>query len=628
MRAAQEVREARPLFVLALLWFVASMVAMLAYAERYGFRWTLLAPHALIVSIVLAAVLAGILLIGSLRVRRGLRRVLLTLWLAVLHLGLVLGNGLCFMAWEAWNQPPSLDVVLAYLPQLPQMFAALPVSPVIPVLAGLVLVAAFVIPYGFVSGRLLDAGIALKERLLAQVRAWTRPWRFAVFIVALVLGPVVLGRGAWEQRHAMAATQEPFINAWMETGRSVGSMQLDAGSAARALAEQEIARAYVPPAAKPYKTLVLITVDALRADQTSVDGAGPMGRDTTPFLRQLKASGRLSSISPAYSVCTESFCGLLGVLTSKYWHQAAPASFGLPDVLKRIGYRITFLLGGDHTRFYGLRAAYGNAVDDYHDGSTSEGYLNDDFKVLEGLRNYKPQDGVPQFLFMHLMSAHPLGLRHDEYRRWSPSEIGVRALSTEQLVPAYVNNYHNGILQSDAVIERIFGLLRDKGLLKDAIVIVTADHGELLGEEGRVGHARPVPLEGLVRVPLFIFDSEGFRYPAQPVVSQVDVAPTLLDRIGAAVPRNWAGVPLTRPAQRAGVCLQTGAARGMVVADRGRLWKYLVDAGGGERVVDVLAVEPGKSERSEANRLDALDADTISRFRAALQSACTGKPAE
>jgi hypothetical protein len=623
-RPGQLKTTAAPLVGLGLLWFIPSMLAMLAYADRYGFRWTLLVPHAALLGVLLTLVLAGLLLIAGWPLSRALGRALLTLWLAGLHLGLVLCYALCFMAWEAWNQPPSVAVVLAYVPQLPQTLSALPVSAALPALAGLALVAVFVIPYGFASGPLLDAGARLGASLVARVRAWSSPWRWAACVAGLVIGPAVLLRGGWEHRQAMAATQEPFINAWMESGRSVGSMQLDAGSAARALAERDVARNYVPPATSPRKTLVLITVDALRADQTSAYGAGPMGRDTTPFLRGLQASGRLARVSPAYSVCTESFCGLLGVLTSKYWHQAAPGSFGLPDVLKRIGYRVTFLLGGDHTRFYGLRAAYGEAVDDYQDGSTSEGYLNDDFKVLDGLRDYKPQRGVPQFLFMHLMSAHPLGLRHAEYRRWSPSEIGVRALGTEQLVPAYVNNYHNGILQADAVIERIFGLLRDKGLLEDAIVVITADHGELIGEEGRVGHARPVPLEGLVRVPLLIWDSEGFRYPAHAVASQVDVAPTLLDRIGARVPGNWAGAPLTRPVRRAGVCLQTGTARGIVVAIGGGLWKYLVDSRSGlERAVDVLA-----GDREEVNRLDALDAATISQLRSALQSTCSGKPAQ
>ena len=613
--------SAAPLIALGLIWFAASMLAMLVYAERYGFRWRLLAPHALIVGLVLAMLVSGVLVIAALPVARALRRVLLTLWLAGLHLGFALCYALSFLAWEAWNQPPSVGVVLAYVPQLPQMLSALPVSAALPVLAGLVIAAVFLVPYGLASGVLLDAGAALGARLASQVRAWTRPWRWAVFGIVIIALPVILLRGAWTERQALAATQEPFINAWMETGRSVGSMQLDAGSAARALAEREVARQYVPLGTRPRKTLVLITVDALRADQTSVDGAGPVGRDTTPFLRKLRASGRLAQITPAYSVCTESFCGLLGVLTSKYWHQAAPGSFGLPDALKRIGYRITFLLGGDHTRFYGLRAAYGEAIDEYRDGSTADGYLNDDFQVLDWLRDYKPQQGVPQFVYIHLMSAHPLGLRHAQYRRWSPSEIGVRALGTEQLVPAYVNNYHNGILQADAVIERIFGSLREKGLLDDAIVVVTADHGELLGEEGYVGHARPVPLEGLVRVPLLIHDSEGIRYPEQELASLVDVAPTLLDRIGARVPDNWAGVPLTGRVRRAGVCLQTGTARGIVVMVRGRLWKYLVDARGGrERAVDVQA-----GEREEVNRINTLDAATISQLRASLQSACTSK---
>src|SRR5581483_8825839 len=117
-------------------------------------------------------------------------------------------------------------------------------------------------------------------------------------------------------------------------------------------------------------------------------------------------------------------------------------------------------------------------------------------------------------------------------------------------IPAYRNHYHNGVLQADAVIEQIFALLRRKGLLDDAIVVISADHGELLGEQGRLGHARFPPIGALVGIPLLIYDSDGHRYPARPVASQVDIAPTLLHRIGAPIPATWGGEPLDLPPQR------------------------------------------------------------------------------
>ena len=311
-------------------------------------------------------------------------------------------------------------------------------------------------------------------------------------------------------------------------------------------------------------------------------------RPTTPFLDSLHRQGRLTRVDHAFSACTESYCGLLAILTSKYWHQAAPGSFGLHDVLKRLGYRISFLVSGDHTHFYGLRHAYGPSVDNYRDGSMVAGYMNDDNNVLDWLAQLHPKAGVPQFMYMHLVSVHPLGTRHPPYRKWEPSEVGLRNLRFEEFVPPYINNYNNGVLQVDALIQRIFGLLRDKGLLNDAIIVVTSDHGELLGEYGRVGHSGLAPMGPLARVPLLIYDTDNVHYPARPMASVVDIAPTLLHRIGAPIPHNWAGEALDTPPTREFVYLQGGGSRGAITQVGADLWKYLqADSGQVERLFNI-----------------------------------------
>ncbi|MBM3346739.1 MAG: hypothetical protein FJY55_09645 [Betaproteobacteria bacterium] len=335
--------------------------------------------------------------------------------------------------------------------------------------------------------------------------------------------------------------------------------------------------------------------------------------------------GRLARIGPAYSVCAESFCGLLAVLTSKYWHQATLQSFGLPEVLKRLGYRVSFMLGVDHTNFYGLREAYGKAIDEYRDGSmldgsSAAGYMNDDMAVLEWLAAWQPQAGVPQFLYVHLMSVHTLGTRHAQFSRWQPAEVGLRVLRAGNRITAFVNNYHNGVLQADTVIERIFGLLRDKGLLEDAVVVITADHGEMLGEQGRVGHSRHAPAEPLVRIPLLIYDSEGVTYPARPMASQVDVAPTLLNRIGAAIPQGWAGEALDAPARRRFVYMESGGSRAVVAPVRGSLWKYTeAESGGAGRLVN-LTQDPHEEADMPAQPAEAA-ANVAATLRAGLAEA-------
>jgi len=568
------------LALLWLAWLIPAAAAMLAYAGRYDFGPTLLWPHLAIVSVLLLVLVIVCIAIALLPLGATLRRLLVSVLLAAAHLVLLCCYALFFLAWETWNQAASLSVIAAYLPQLPQLLQALPISGVLVAAASMLVMLVVAVPYALASRALVPALAGAGTWLALHFRGWTGPWRAAVLLTVVLAVPGLIAQAAWNFRATGAALKEPFFLAFVAPGKEVGSMLLDAGSVVRAAREREFAAAYAPGGPLRKKHLVVITVDALRADQMSVYG---FSRETTPFLKRLHAGGRLARIEPAYSVCAESFCGLLAVLTSKYWHQATLQSFGLPEVLKRLGYRVSFLLGGDHTNFYGLREAYGKSLDTYRDGSMFDGsraagYMNDDMAVLDWLAALQPKAGVPQFVYMHLMSVHTLGTRHAQFRRWQPAEVGLRGLRAVDMIPAYVNNYHNGVLQADAVIERIFGLLRDKGLLEDAVVIITADHGELLGEHGRVGHSRHAPVDPLVRIPLLIYDSEGVTYPPRPMASQVDVAPTLLHRIGAAIPQGWAGEPLDVPAQREFVYMQAGESRGLVAQVAGTLWQYLQDA--------------------------------------------------
>jgi glucan phosphoethanolaminetransferase (alkaline phosphatase superfamily) len=585
------------LAVLALLWLAwlaPATVAMLAYAGRYDFGSTLLWPHLAIVSVLLLGLVIVCMAIALLPLGAPLRRLLVSVLLAAAHLVLLCCYVLFFLAWETWNQAASVSVIAAYLPQLPQLLQALPISGVLVAAASMLVVLVVAVPYALASRALVPALAAAGTWLVLHFRGWTGAWRAAVLLTVVLAVPGLLAQAIWNFRATGAALKEPFFLAFVAPGKEVGSMLLDAGSVVRAAREREIAAAYAPGGPLRKKHLVVITVDALRADQMSVYG---FSRETTPFLKRLHAGGRLARIEPAYSVCAESFCGLLAVLTSKYWHQATLQSFGLPEVLKRLGYRVSFLLGGDHTNFYGLREAYGKSLDTYRDGSMLDGnraagYMNDDMAVLDWLAALQPQAGVPQFVYMHLMSVHTLGTRHAQFRRWQPAEVGLRGLRAGDMIPAYVNNYHNGVLQADAVIERIFGLLRDKGLLEDAVVIITADHGELLGEHGRVGHSRHAPIDPLVRIPLLIYDSEGVRYPPRPMASQVDVAPTLLHRIGAAIPQGWAGEPLDAPARRRYVYMEAGGNRAVVGAAQGSLWKYVEAESGGSGRLFNLTQDP------------------------------------
>ncbi len=95
----------------------------------------------------------------------------------------------------------------------------------------------------------------------------------------------------------------------------------------------------------------------------------------------------------------------------------------------------------------------------------------------------------------------------------------------------YVAQYDANVLVVDQAIAELMGKLEALRLLDDALVIVTADHGESLGEHGYfLGHGR-LPYNPTARVPLVVW-RQGIQ-PArvgQPV-ELLDLYPTLREMV-------------------------------------------------------------------------------------------------
>jgi hypothetical protein len=97
--------------------------------------------------------------------------------------------------------------------------------------------------------------------------------------------------------------------------------------------------------------------------------------------------------------------------------------------------------------------------------------------------------------------------------------------------------YLNELLYMDWVITSIVDQLKESRLLDKTLVIITADHGEMLGGNGSlIGHGWAVTPE-LANVPLIIMDpgKPGYRIN-ETIGSQVDLLPTVLDILGISVP--------------------------------------------------------------------------------------------
>jgi choline-sulfatase len=111
---------------------------------------------------------------------------------------------------------------------------------------------------------------------------------------------------------------------------------------------------------------------------------------------------------------------------------------------------------------------------------------------------------------------------------------------TEQQIRAARRAYYGAISYVDDHVSRLAGLLRDTGRLDRTIIIVTSDHGEMLGERG--AWYKMSFYEGSARVPLIVRAPRLFgpgRVAAP--VSTMDLLPTLVGLAHAGSPPGVVG---------------------------------------------------------------------------------------
>ena len=321
----------------------------------------------------------------------------------------------------------------------------------------------------------------------------------------------------------------------------------------RAVADRDaVLRAAYPrhvAAARP-KTVVLIIVDSLRADHMQVYG---YGRPTTPFLAGLVRDGRMKKVEAAFSTCSESLCGITSTLSAREFRDISARDFQIQDVLRDQGYQAWFLLSGNHRAWNGLTQFYGAGAGMLFDGSQTRRYtMDDDRVVLEALEQVPPASpDRPAFFYMHLMSTHYLGVQLPEWHVYTRADDQVSPGLDPFRIAHLLNKpdrYDDKVAQADDIIRQIFGALDAKHYLDEAIVVVTADHGEGLGER-HWAHGWYLYDED-IRIPLLLYDAPAADYPHLSFATQVDIAPTILDRLGLPIPASWEGQSLLAPSAK------------------------------------------------------------------------------
>ena len=296
------------------------------------------------------------------------------------------------------------------------------------------------------------------------------------------------------------------------------------------------------------RNLVLVTLDTLRADHLGCYGSTEVA---TPHLDRLAREGARAAHATAHVPLTlpshvSLFTGRIPPETGVRDNVAAPLDPSLPtlaEVLGRHGFAtagfVSSIVLGHRT---GLARGFDTYSDDIEGGTDDARFLNtvqrrgDVTLALAASwlekRLGKDAAGTPKpagesgrrdrtFLWLHLYDAH------DPYE--PPEPFAAR----------YAGRPYDGeVAWIDELVGRLDETLARLGLRENTLLVVTADHGEGLGDHGETLHGYFI-YESTLSIPLLV---RGPGIPGGTVLEAtartVDLFPTVLDLLGVKAPEG------------------------------------------------------------------------------------------
>ncbi len=387
------------------------------------------------------------------------------------------------------------------------------------------------LPYSQISR---TASLILSMGVGFQIGRWCRsaPERWARTSARLAFVAVAVV--------AAAALVQPSVRAWRES-RAVAAL---------------------PPAATGAPNVILVVLDAARAKSI---GFVTAWAGTTPRLDRWARSGVV--FDKAFSTSPWSLPSHASMLSGRYagelradWTVPAGADYPvLPELLRDRGYLTGAFVANLHYAAWdsGLQRGFLH-YDDYQANwpqiVRSSSYMQTNLadtllraatlsalrsalapdlsivpqhryrsrlggEVIDAFLSWEARRGErPYFAFLNLMDPHLVTSAPDETRRRYPPDARGES------------DYLASMRYLDTEVDRLLNTLAERRELDRTLVIITADHGELLGEHGLEGHARSA-YRTVLHVPLLVRFPKGVSAGARVhrAVSLRDLAATIQD---------------------------------------------------------------------------------------------------
>jgi len=322
--------------------------------------------------------------------------------------------------------------------------------------------------------------------------------------------------------------------------------------------------------------IFLITIDALRADR--IDYINKK-KNLTPFIDELAEKN--ISFNNAISTGANTPISFPGILTASYaseYYQTKNHGITLASAFKKEGYKTVAFNSNPHFRLWGLSRGLDHFEDFLSETQSSRNTTINKMKkrftktfgkrslitntASKLLKHTSSSIPIPYadakkmnstafkwldknhknniFCWMHYMEPHYPYFPPERYvkdisqkemtkinrAQWIAEHQGISAVSKEE-IKKIIQLYDGEVRYVDEYIKKFIDKLKQLEIYDESIIVLTADHGEMLGEHERFGHGRDVLFKNQLHVPLIIKNLEKDKKNYNQPVSLIDLPYTI-----------------------------------------------------------------------------------------------------
>jgi len=334
-----------------------------------------------------------------------------------------------------------------------------------------------------------------------------------------------------------------------------------------------------PGAPKSVDRVIFVLLDAARADHFGTYG---YGKNTTPEMDKIAQSGAVFTRHFAQSHATRN--SMPQLMTGRYYSQGIISPLEeYPS--KRLNYTFfardkTQILLTDLLRKNGWKTACFSA----HFGIDRASVLGRSFSELYDASKTLDESRPPArkviphaqrwitknrdrkfFMYVHLMDTHFPHVLIEEHKEFvDPNYDSSKMFKSKKGKlkqrgkypwdnnvyigevddPGFYHHlnalYDGDLKHADKWVGKLWETVKELGIEDNTLLIITADHGEELGEHGYYGHVGKGPWDTIYHIPLMMVWSG--RIPANRRVraftQHVDILPTLAELLGLSMPEG------------------------------------------------------------------------------------------